>query len=264
MSHFYLTLPSNSSMGCYPDNTAARFTTKLPTSIDLSGDWEVALAEITYPREIYNIRDDDCTVAVYDMYDINNSRVCEFSLPKGTYSDASDIVNAINEKLLKLCVRGLHELGLTYDATTRKVTAHTLICDGVPVELYELEFSPMLAKILGFARTITLETAALEGQPVGDIGVEVTSLYVYCDVIEPTVVGDSKVQLLRTVPLVGGISGHHIFSTPIYVPLLKRHFDCLEINIMTDTGDVVPFAPGKSVIILHFRRSSNPYFLLQK
>jgi len=124
--------------------------------------------------------------------------------------------------------------------------------------------SPTLAKILGFAMTITLETESLESQPVGVIGEPVTSLYVYCDVIEPCVVGDSKVQLLRIVPIGDGITGHHIFTNHIYVPIQKKHFDCLEINIMTDTGDVVPFAPGKSVIILHFRRSSNPYFLLQK
>ena len=39
MSRFYVTLPSNSSMDCYPDNSVARLTTKLNGAIELEGDW---------------------------------------------------------------------------------------------------------------------------------------------------------------------------------------------------------------------------------
>ena len=35
MSRFYMTLPSNSSIDCYPDNSVARFTTKLNGGIEL-------------------------------------------------------------------------------------------------------------------------------------------------------------------------------------------------------------------------------------
>src|SRR3989442_1407967 len=57
MSHFYLTLPSNSSEKYYPDNTLAHFTTKLHNDVTLTGEWEVALAEIMYPRNWYNVND---------------------------------------------------------------------------------------------------------------------------------------------------------------------------------------------------------------
>ena len=43
---FYLTLPSNSSMNYYPDNTLAHYTTALAQEVDLSGRWEVGLSEI--------------------------------------------------------------------------------------------------------------------------------------------------------------------------------------------------------------------------
>ena len=49
MNDFYLTLPSNNSMGYYPENTLAQFTSRLPNVINLSGDWEVGLGEIQYP-----------------------------------------------------------------------------------------------------------------------------------------------------------------------------------------------------------------------
>ena len=41
MSRFYMTLPSNSSMEYYPENTAAENTTKLADTMELEGDWEV-------------------------------------------------------------------------------------------------------------------------------------------------------------------------------------------------------------------------------
>ena len=56
MSHqFYITLLSDSSMEYYPDNTVAKFTTKLPEAVELNGDYEVGLAEIIYPHTWCNI-----------------------------------------------------------------------------------------------------------------------------------------------------------------------------------------------------------------
>jgi len=60
MSRFYLTLPSNSSMDYYPENTVARYTTKLANTIQLEGDWEVGLLEMSAPLELVNIVDERC------------------------------------------------------------------------------------------------------------------------------------------------------------------------------------------------------------
>ena len=40
MNPFNLTLPSNSSMNYYPNNTLANYVTNLPYSFDLPGEWE--------------------------------------------------------------------------------------------------------------------------------------------------------------------------------------------------------------------------------
>src|SRR6266516_5294119 len=55
MTHFYLTLPSNSSQQFFPNNTLTEFTTKLPSTIELTNEWEVGLAEIMFPRSWYTI-----------------------------------------------------------------------------------------------------------------------------------------------------------------------------------------------------------------
>ena len=52
MSRFYVTLPSNSSMDYYPENTVACYTTKLANAVELEGDWEVGLAEMSIPSVI--------------------------------------------------------------------------------------------------------------------------------------------------------------------------------------------------------------------
>src|SRR5436190_8177804 len=48
-NQFYLTLPSNSSMSYYPDNTTTKFSTHLTQQLRLNGAWEVAVVEFHYP-----------------------------------------------------------------------------------------------------------------------------------------------------------------------------------------------------------------------
>ena len=56
-NHFYLTLPSNSSMALFPENAMSDYTTKLPRDFALVGSWEVAVSEIMYPNTWNNILD---------------------------------------------------------------------------------------------------------------------------------------------------------------------------------------------------------------
>ena len=86
----------------------------------------------------------------------------------------------------------------------------------------------------------------------------IDSLFVYCDVLEHVPVGDTLAPLLRAV-VVRGRPGDQIsekYINPMYLPLQKKSFESIEINIMTDTGDPVPFVDGPSTVTLHFRRAS--------
>ena len=92
---------------------------------------------------------------------------------------------------------------------------------------------------------------------------KVDSLFVYCDILEHVPVGDGLAPLLRAV-VVRGKHGDRIgerFVDPMYLPIQKKKFGSIEINIMTDTGSPVPFIDWRSMVLLHFRRSNNPYFL---
>jgi len=85
----------------------------------------------------------------------------------------------------------------------------------------------------------------------------VQTLYVYCDILEHVIVGDVLASLLRIVDMKRRKSYgnmHETLRSPLYVPLQKKHFDTMEINIMTDTGKPVHFAIGKTVTVLEFKR----------
>ena len=88
------------------------------------------------------------------------------------------------------------------------------------------------------------------------------SLFVYCDVVEPTVVGDFKVPLLRTVNIDGreGLTVSRIYQNIHYVPLHRKQFDTMEIDIRDDVGRKVPFERGKVIVTLHFRLKKPAYF----
>ena len=49
--NFTTNLVSNASMDVFPANTMARLTTLLPNKVELTGDWEVALLEVSWPEK---------------------------------------------------------------------------------------------------------------------------------------------------------------------------------------------------------------------
>ena len=62
-AEFTLNLISNASMGTFPGNKLSSFTTLLPTPVTLSGDWQVALLEISWPAIVRDITEGQITVS---------------------------------------------------------------------------------------------------------------------------------------------------------------------------------------------------------
>ena len=89
------------------------------------------------------------------------------------------------------------------------------------------------------------------------------ALYVYCNVLECVSVGDTMAPLLRIVAVKGsrGEMTYIQYDQPRYIPLQKKTFDSIEIDIRDDTGESIPFDSGKLIVTLHFRRAKNAYFL---
>jgi len=84
----------------------------------------------------------------------------------------------------------------------------------------------------------------------------VNSLYIYTDVIENDIVGDTLVPLLRTVNFSGeaGTVIHEIFTRCYYKRVNRTNIPSIEIQINSETGKEVKFESGHVICVLHFRK----------
>ena len=259
MSHFYLILPSNSSMNYYPENTVAKYKTHLVQPISLEGDWEVRLYECEYQRTWYNVDEIDSMIQFHRTTEDERNIGEWIHIPQGYYADITDLVNKINAKLSSFGTqRGLAQVPqLKFDKYTNKMSIQ--IMRGM-----KLVFSNCMNFMLGVAETDEISTL----EPVGtvtltntcDVDRNCRSLYVYCDILKHIVVGDTKARLLRNINVSGkqGSVIRNIFEKPMYVPVQKKHFQSIEIDIRSEFGDSVPFVNGKSLMTLHFRIPRSP------
>ena len=75
-----VTLPINSYLEYFSNNTVANFKVKLAEQIELTGKWAVALTEIQYPQSWSTIREGNLQTFIYKL----EIRVRNNPSPKGT------------------------------------------------------------------------------------------------------------------------------------------------------------------------------------
>lgn len=267
MAHFYITLPSNSSMHYYPNNTVTRYTTRLENGIALSGDWEVGLVEMQYQHTWFNLERGEGRVTYAQAVELNSKPTMmqnTMRLTPGHYDSPAVLIQAINDHIKDTADK--FELAaftkFRYNSITKRVNAD--INKGTSIY-----FSPALCTMLGILgrqNPITnTDDTPLQWKAANacDINRGFSSIYVYCSVLEHIPIGDTKAPLLRIVHLSGksGDNVHMIYEKPLYVPLQQKNFDSIEIDIRSDTGHPIAFEFGKSLVTLHFRHCKIPYLL---
>ena len=144
--------------------------------------------------------------------------------------------------------RSIDDVRFSHDTLSRKVTVHLQ-------NKTEVYFSD-IGQMLGISPNKVISRTSNAERAVG-LGHGFQDLYVYCDIIQSQYVGDALVPLLRIVP-VEGKDGERIsksFIRPQYLPVSRKQFESIEVNIKRDTGETVPFELGKVLLTLHFRQS---------
>ena len=112
MTHFYLTLPSNSSQQFFPDNTMTEFTTKLASTIELTNEWKVGLAEIMFPRSWCTIPtkglqiEVDCpqcdsTLVLFDNKHQSLNFTTKIHLKGGFYNTMEELIEELNQASIR-------------------------------------------------------------------------------------------------------------------------------------------------------------------
>ena len=96
MNSFTVVLISDASFDCYPNNTLSSFTNFLPEQINLEGEWEVAITELSYPSLYQNITEGK--FFYLDEATPNRKPSDYYTLDPGLCHSISDIVNEMNKK----------------------------------------------------------------------------------------------------------------------------------------------------------------------
>ena len=92
MESITIELVSNASAELFPANTLSSFTNFLPEQLNLEGQWEIAISEISYPSMYQNLTEGKITFS-----DEKLSKRSEFYyLEPGLHPSITDTVEAMN------------------------------------------------------------------------------------------------------------------------------------------------------------------------
>lgn len=137
-------------------------------------------------------------------------------------------------------------------------------------ESYLLKLSSELAYILGIREedfTIQGEgSAAVSAVYISSLPVDLSKglrrLFVYCSAIAENIVGDRLAPLLRVITIEGLPVGPHsqVFSRLQYYPVKTNIIESIEVNLRTETGELLESNWGHSCTVLHFKRATPKLF----
>ena len=226
----------------------------------------MALTEISFPKSWLSVPKESSKLVVVDEFTLSLFRIMPNSpflpsaytdvyLTAGYYTSVSDLVEEINRSMMHTMPHNEFRPFIMYDEMNRKVSVKLQY-------LNTLKLSKHLANILGFHDSTIANYnnvhKIIEANTTSHIDERIHSLYIYTDVIENTHVGDTESPLLRNVEIEGrfGEVIHHSYAMPNYVPLRKKSFDSIEIDIKDVFGNPVSFENGTVVVTLHFRSAS--------
>ena len=263
---FYITLPSNSSMNFYPNNTLTNYRTQLPIPLKFEGIYEVSLVEMIF-RQSWNI---DLGILEYH----HGKEISRFNIQSKDGEYTSNIIDTININLEKFAIENLKKIlestGFTPDKINQEqeilkksknlpklILKYSLLTFQCPDNCY-FKFIGPFKRILGLVHDWFSPKTPPEIININNIHI-VEALYIYCDIIDYQFVGDTKSQLLRTVVVSNNYNSlvSVNYENPHYVSLNQNQINSINIDIRSDTGDHVHFLEGKVIIKLHFRPKKN-------
>jgi len=176
----------------------------------------------------------------------------------GNYTNIHRILKEINSADLLI----QHGIRMSYDELTGHMSTHysqggysNKSKDG-----YEAKFtmSKKLRLMLGYEYDQIEVPAGIAPHPVNLYRTIPQQFLVYCDLVEPRLVGDTSARLLRNVGVEGKPSFGELFvkpyDNPDYIPMLINRFQTIEISIMTNTKKFAPFEFGPSLVKVHIRK----------
>ncbi|GBL65018.1 hypothetical protein AVEN_1362-1 [Araneus ventricosus] len=215
-------------MAYFPENKISHFITRLPSPLQLHGEWELALTQFIYPHTWYNVNEKNNLIG----FDLGDNKVIGRRVPPGFYETVPDILKGIALEEFR------DKITFKFNESTKRVQikvkgkARVILHDG-------------LSKMLGFDPTEIVSNhpnveTVVESPLVPDPCAHYRVLFLYTDIVEPQIVGDVFAPLLRIVNVTGS-DGEMVcvqYDRPHYIPLSRKIIDTIEIVIRTHRVDV--------------------------
>lgn len=289
----YFTITLSSGDLSFTDNTLALFRTCLPQQMSLEGKWVVGLSELHYTRSWYNVKKDE-TISIFND---RGETIASPMLVHAGYYNQHQLVDAINKSLQQCCSKLAQEVRNYYlgpkpprkprgdqhpefEAPTialDDVSHHVVITPGrSPLDQQRLhvDISGELKEMLGFTNafekydhangneiTLVPQQETIKGEKYAyqcyDLSNGVNTLYVYCNLVSPQILGNTLSPLLRVLPVDDtpfGAQCHKVYPKPHFYPLACNNFQVVGIEVRESSGDPVGFKFGDTTAVLEFRR----------
>ena len=267
MDSFKIESVSNASGVLFPDNTLSSFTNFLPEQVNLEGQWEVAISEISYPSMYQNI-----TEGYFKFFDEKLSKsMSTYNLETGLYTSITDIVGAMNTLIQE---RNNHnETCITVKVSRRSQKVVIILAnDTSGLAFCSTDLGHIFGNNVGNQFGVLMKAKSPhEPQFAYDI-VRIHSLMIYSDLVEQSIVGDTKAPLLRCFPFISKLKGGDIITTGQYMnyqtfsnlqfrPLLKNSFHSIHIDLRDTSGEKILFVSvGITRPVLMFRKMFSIHF----
>ena len=266
MDSFTIELVSNASSELFPDNTLSSFTNFLPEQVNLEGQWEVAVSEISYPSMYQNV-----TEGKFLFHDNELSKTKDYYyLEPGLYHSTTDIVEAMNSLIQNRNNHNTPCIGVKVDRRTQKV-AFSLVNDDSILAITSIDLGHIFGGDVRNDRGI-LMLGKGPHRPLFAYIVRIHSLMIYTDIVEYNIAGDTKAPLLRCFPFISKVKSGDVITTGQYMNyqtfsnlqfrrLLKNFFHCVQIDLRDTSGEKIPFVSvGITRLVLMFRKVSDVHF----
>lgn len=284
-NNFYIVLPSNVRRNDGVENKTSHYLTPLAKPMELNRyNWEVGVAEFSYPHSWYNI-DNTISYIKCMKYDNNIPDYMRADFAPGHYTGhtlaarLTDCLKTVgmsskfnyeedsNRLRLELNadegIRLPKKLAVLMGWQTEYEFTYTFNENEASANIHGHE-NPDIA-IFPDPREIVeedVETQIHLPQHVYpdncmDLNLNTHHLYVYCNLINEIMVGDIFAKLLRAISTRSEDYGQyvtHTFTSPHYLPLASSFENYVEISIRDDQGRLIPFESGKVIVTLHFRK----------
>ena len=241
---FYITLPSESSK----ENNPSEYIVRLPHWIQLKGEWEIGLHSIAYTQ--WNIiRHLDEPISF-----MTGGKEGKGGKMRKHYSSVNEYVSSINRSLKESHVDKSNEIEFFLELNGK-----------VKVRLppgYTVRLRREQAIVLGVipfedpAETYDIENVEIQGTYKANLYRE-TNIHVYCDIVQPQIVGDKMAPLVAVVPYQKTTETYETFyavENIHYIPVQTKSFQNIKVHLRSSTDEPIPFEHGRAAITLHLRR----------